>query len=101
MQVALDPDTTLIGGADFLSSNILVTGRRASEANVVELTETDDYTIAFADSTTYKVPTEGSVNIYFTVTYEIRAVEKVDYYVLNVTAPTSEGTESTSAILLK
>ena len=101
VQVALDPEANLVGGADFNANNILVTGRKASEADVVTLESTTDYTIAFANSTTYKVPTEGSVNVYFTVTYEIKSVEHVDYYVLTVNAPTGGSSGEAIATLWK
>ena len=85
-QVALDTSKTLIANTQFNAEYIVVTGTKASNSTGAALTLNTDYTIDFNDRS-YTIPSEGSINVYFYLEYEVSGVEHSDYYMLTVPAP--------------
>lgn len=99
-QVALDTSKTLVANTQFNAEYIVVTGTKASNSTGAALTLNTDYTIDF-NGRSYTIPSEGSINVYFYLEYEVSGVEHSDYYMLNVAAPKAEPEEPSTGALAK
>ena len=99
-QVALDTSKTLVANTQFNAEYIVVTGTKATKTDGATLTLNTDYTIDF-NGRSYTIPSEGSINVYFYLEYEVSGVEHSDYYMLTVTAPKAEPEEPGTGALAK